>query len=513
MLAAAIDTETAMSLDHTARLGLPYLAAGQMQKHVTLNDALTRLDALVHCAVASRTQVAPPADPPDGVMHIVAADASPGDWNGAGPDALVRPESGQWLAVDRAPGLTAWVMDQAALVVWDGQMWRAIGGDAPQSLPRLGINTTPDEVNRFAARLNTALWTALAEAEGGSGDLRYVMNKEGPSRVLSLLMQSAWSGRAELGLIGDDDLTLKVSADGDAWREALRVDRATGRVSFTGGALRGAVTVMTESGLYAPPTWARRVRVILTAGGGGGGGGASGPGSTSRFGGGGGGAGGRSDGEWAAADLAGGLVVTIGQGGTGGDGAGGVGSGVAGAAGGLSEIATPVGSLLRATGGAGGGGGSTSNGAAGAGGLGAVRSNPGGAATLVTNGGGGVYATCPDRAAGGAAGGSLASETTARAGGPGGIGFFMGGLGSQAAAGTAGAVEAAGGDGGSAPLGEAVLGGGGGGGGGASVSGSGASGGAGGAPGGGGGGGGAGPDAGGGGGRGGDGRAVIVALG
>ena len=33
-----------MSDDHSARLGLPYLAAGQMQKHVTLNEALTRLD-------------------------------------------------------------------------------------------------------------------------------------------------------------------------------------------------------------------------------------------------------------------------------------------------------------------------------------------------------------------------------------------------------------------------------------------------------------------------------------
>ena len=36
-----------MSDDFSARLALPYLAAGQMQKHVTLNEALTRLDALL----------------------------------------------------------------------------------------------------------------------------------------------------------------------------------------------------------------------------------------------------------------------------------------------------------------------------------------------------------------------------------------------------------------------------------------------------------------------------------
>ena len=45
-----------MSDDASARLGLPYLAAGQMQKHVTLNEALTRLDSLVQLAVVSRSR-------------------------------------------------------------------------------------------------------------------------------------------------------------------------------------------------------------------------------------------------------------------------------------------------------------------------------------------------------------------------------------------------------------------------------------------------------------------------
>ena len=35
----------------TPRLSLPLLAAGQAQKHVTHNDALTRLDALIQLAV------------------------------------------------------------------------------------------------------------------------------------------------------------------------------------------------------------------------------------------------------------------------------------------------------------------------------------------------------------------------------------------------------------------------------------------------------------------------------
>ena len=65
-----------MSDDQSARLGLPYLAAGQMQKHVTLNEALTRLDALVQTAAISRTVSDQPATPADGALYILPAGAT-----------------------------------------------------------------------------------------------------------------------------------------------------------------------------------------------------------------------------------------------------------------------------------------------------------------------------------------------------------------------------------------------------------------------------------------------------
>ena len=60
-----------MSDDFSARLNLPYLAAGQMQKHVTLNAALSRLDALVQTAVISRSVSNQPATPADGDLYIL----------------------------------------------------------------------------------------------------------------------------------------------------------------------------------------------------------------------------------------------------------------------------------------------------------------------------------------------------------------------------------------------------------------------------------------------------------
>ena len=71
-----------MSDDHTPRLGLPFLAAGQMQKHVTLNESLTRLDALVQTAVASRSVSAQPSDPADGTLYILPESATGAAWAG-----------------------------------------------------------------------------------------------------------------------------------------------------------------------------------------------------------------------------------------------------------------------------------------------------------------------------------------------------------------------------------------------------------------------------------------------
>jgi hypothetical protein len=59
----------------------------------------------------------------------------------------------------------------------------------------------------------------------------------------SLIFQSAYRGRAEMGLAGSDDFAVKVSADGAAWHEAIRVERATGRVRFPSGGVREMLAV------------------------------------------------------------------------------------------------------------------------------------------------------------------------------------------------------------------------------------------------------------------------------
>ena len=304
-----------MSDDFSARLALPYLAAGQMQKHVTLNTALTRLDALLQAAVVSRTVAAQPSAPGDGDLYILPEGASGAAWTGRGAGDLMRYEGGGWSAVPAPEGMIAVVLDAGEAVVRASGGWTPLadwlGGNDVLSVARLGINTTADAANPFAAKVNKLLFTALGGGEGGDGDLRMTLNKEGAADVLSLLFQSGYGGRAELGLVGDDDLSLKVSADGGTWRTALRVEGASGRVLFDQGATRAETTVFAASGAYAPPPWARWIEATCIGGGGGGGSGMAGAAGSSRFGGGGGGAGGVSDARWPVEVLAGNLTVEV----------------------------------------------------------------------------------------------------------------------------------------------------------------------------------------------------------
>lgn len=495
-----------MSDDVSARLGLPYLAAGQLQKHVTLNEALTRLDALIQMSVASRTTEAQPAEPDDGVLYILPAGATGADWGHHPAGAVMRAEAGGWSAVPMPEGALAVVLDSDEVLVRRGSAWSAVSTgeiSSVQNLTRLGVNTEADAVNIVAARLNKALWTALEAEDGGDGDLRFTFNKQGANDVLSLLFQSGWSGRAELGLIEDDDLRLKVSADGDLWREVLSVERATGRAWFAQGATRRELTVLTGNGGWTPPAWARWIEAVCVGGGGGGGAGAVAAAGAARYGGGGGGAGGIASACWSVAALPGVLSVTIGGGGAGGTGPGG-----AGGAGGGSAVSSGGVLLLTGEGGKGGAGGGASAGAGGAGGGGLLRSNAGGDSSVSATAGVGQAQSRPDGPGGGGAGGGVSAANVAFSGGNGGDGAVLhlrasGGLG-RVTSGLAGQAS---------PVPALSWAGGGGGGGGGNASGAGGPGAAGGGHGAGGGGGGAATSIAGGGGAGAAGVVWLTAIG
>jgi hypothetical protein len=220
-----------MSSETTELLGLPCIMPNQAQKHVTHNEALRMLDALIQLAVTARDLAAPPPAPAPGERHIVADGAS-GAWTGREGEIAAWLD-GAWAFFTPNRGWRAWVEDEEKLLVFMEAGWMDFGSTSAQA-DSFGINTEADETNRLAVKSDTALFSHDDQTPG-TGDMRILLNKANIANTAALLFQNGDSGRAEIGLAGADDLAVRVSTDGTVWADAIVVDRATGRVSFPAG--------------------------------------------------------------------------------------------------------------------------------------------------------------------------------------------------------------------------------------------------------------------------------------
>ena len=360
--------------DTTTNLGLPYLMAAQAQKHVTHNEALRLIDALVQLSVLDRDRSAPPASPADGDRHLVASGAT-GLWAGWDLNIAFWAD-GAWIRLVPRTGWLVWVAGEGALLAWTGFAWEKVNeprdvSDAVFSLVNdadttkkatfslSGISTgttrtftlpnTSSElailagtqtftgnktfsgtltasgtvtVSAAAATIGTATGTAtfgvgtgatttgltktvnlgtggaagsttvvnIGSATSGANGTMVVntptvtfanavtqvgmpqanltaqllglggatadswnrlsvnapavllnnagssieatVNKAAPANDASFAFKTNWSARALVGLLGSDDFTVKVSPDGGAYHDAIRIEGATGRVEL-----------------------------------------------------------------------------------------------------------------------------------------------------------------------------------------------------------------------------------------------------------------------------------------
>ena len=198
----------------TSRLGLPFIMPAQAQKHVTHNEALQRLDALVHLVI-SGTAFAPPPAPAEGACHIVGPGASGAFTGHEGEIAIF--QDGYFQFIAPVAGWSAWFSSAGEMRVFDGASWIAAALPSDAGFQTVGVNAGADFDNRLAVSAPATLLT-----HAGAGH-QLKINKATTGDTASLLFQSGWSGRAEMGLAGSDGFAIKTSPDGVTWHEALKV--------------------------------------------------------------------------------------------------------------------------------------------------------------------------------------------------------------------------------------------------------------------------------------------------
>ncbi len=208
-------------MPNSPNLGLPYIVANQAQKHVPHNDAVAMIDGLLQLSLVSRGLNTPPASPSDGQRWLIGVSPT-AEWLGQAGLIALR-NAGAWQFLVPRKGWAAWIEAENLLLIYDGANW--VAPPVPQVMQNMslvGVNATADSTNKLSVNSSAVLFNNI----GNGVQLKF--NKNAATDTASLLYQTSFSGRAEIGTAGDDSFHLKVSPDGASWKEALVADATSG---------------------------------------------------------------------------------------------------------------------------------------------------------------------------------------------------------------------------------------------------------------------------------------------
>lgn len=232
-----------------------FVEQSQSQKEVTVNEALAKIDATINRGAISIGSITPPISPNEGDLYILG-DSTTDDWLDHDKE-IAYYFNGAWKFLAPNEGLTIWVNDEDTLYSYDGVDWvasisaigvndltditinSALSNEVLQydgtnfvntsnldNISRVGVNTTADATNKLSVKSDAVLFNT------NTGNSQVKINKTSSSDNASFLLQDGFSGRAEFGLIGDDDFQLKVSADGSSFYQSFVVDRTSGKLNI-----------------------------------------------------------------------------------------------------------------------------------------------------------------------------------------------------------------------------------------------------------------------------------------
>jgi hypothetical protein len=208
---------------NTVNLDISLVASNQAQKEVTVNTAISTIDAILNRGAIDRALNTPATSPAEGDLYILGTTPT-GAWSGHANDVAYYQTT--WKFINPNEGLTVWVNDENMQYSWDGAAWVSTISSSLDNLTGVGINTTHDATNKLAVKSDAVLF----DHNGTSSQLK--VNKNAAGNTASHLFQTGFSGRAEFGLIGDDDFQVKVSSDGATWYQSYVITKSTGDIEF-----------------------------------------------------------------------------------------------------------------------------------------------------------------------------------------------------------------------------------------------------------------------------------------
>lgn len=234
----------------SSNLALPYLEPAQAQKHVTVNEALLRLDALVQLSVVSATVSAQPTAPTDGAVYILPAGKTGAAWGGMANNALAYYVDGAWQQITPREGWLAWAQDTNQLLVHDGSAWSqaavraglGLGTAATQNTGTSGaVVPLLNGANAWGVQQSFQAGLDVANAAGffirgpAGSDRGFYFGTNSSNRWVAYA-----TGQSETGSNAGSNMEIAAFSDAGGYlRSQMFFNRATGEATF-GGALKPA---------------------------------------------------------------------------------------------------------------------------------------------------------------------------------------------------------------------------------------------------------------------------------
>ena len=154
---------------NSTHLELPLLAAAQAQKHVTHNEALLRLDAIVQLGIKDRHLTSPPGSPADGDRYIPASGAT-GDWEDWDLN-IAWYVDGVWTKLVPRRGWIVYVEDEGLVLIHNGLNWLKLPA-AAETWQVLAASAVAASHTGSTAKTTLATVTVPGGAMGANGVLR-----------------------------------------------------------------------------------------------------------------------------------------------------------------------------------------------------------------------------------------------------------------------------------------------------------------------------------------------------
>ena len=128
----------------TTHIGMTLVEQSQAQKEITVNQALTRIDALMNTGAKSRATNTPPGSPASGDVYIVGSSPM-GAW--AGHAGKIGYFDQTWKFITPNEGAAFWVNDENIFYIFDGTSWVAAAGTVRKTLWVSAAQMRPSTTN------------------------------------------------------------------------------------------------------------------------------------------------------------------------------------------------------------------------------------------------------------------------------------------------------------------------------------------------------------------------------